>query len=98
MSEPQPEHVEAIAEALRRVFGEGVAEQRFVDVSKIPLLCRSVVDIHESLKEIKTMLTNLDRRYVSKETFNPVRNVVYSGVGLILLTVAGAILTVIIKK
>ena len=47
----------SLAEALRQVFGENEASQRFIDVSRIPLICQSIVDIHKNIDKINNNIT-----------------------------------------
>jgi hypothetical protein len=84
----------ALADALRDVFGEHTKSQRFVDVTRIPLICKSIFDTNENLKAINE---KLDTKYVTKEAFNPIQKVVYGLISLILVSVVGAILVTIIK-
>jgi hypothetical protein len=39
--------VEVASDALRRVFGENEEAKRFIDVSRIPLICKSIIDLNE---------------------------------------------------
>ncbi len=80
----------ALATALRRVFGENEETQRFVDVSKIPLICKSIVDMHKSMEEIKD---RLDTRYVTVEAFGPYKK----ALNLIATAVLGAIVVAILS-
>lgn len=86
---------EALSTALRDVFGEGVASGRFVDVSRIPLICKSVIDTNERLKEISD---KLDNKFVTKELFEPVRLIVYGLVGMIIVAVFGALIGMVLIK
>ncbi len=88
----------ALADALRQVFGENIDSGRFIDVSKIPLICRSITDMHTNLAEMKLMMKEERANYISKEEFWPVRTIVFSGVGLVLVAVVGAFMTIIIQK
>lgn len=45
--------VEAVGEVLDRIFGTGVDDQKFINASRIPLICQDVRKIHEDIKEIK---------------------------------------------
>ena len=83
--------VEIISESLRKVFGENVESKRFVDITRIPLICQSIIGIHESLKDIK-------KNMVSKESFWPVKVLVYGAVGIILTAVMTALLYLVINK
>ena len=57
-----------------------------IDV-KLDYIQRDVAKINEKL----------DHEYVTKEEFMPVKNIVYGMVGVILLTVLGAIVALVIK-
>lgn len=46
-----------LKEALEEYFSRGVDEKRFVDVSRIPLICQDISNIHESLADIKDNIT-----------------------------------------
>lgn len=50
------EITEALSQALHDVFGENVDRQRFIDVTRIPLICKSIVDTNDHIKEIKDMM------------------------------------------
>lgn len=50
---------EALSDALRDVFGEKKAEGRFVDVSRIPLICKSIIKIHSDINWLKLALFGL---------------------------------------
>lgn len=86
----------ALAQALREVFGENEDRQRFIDVSRIPLICKSIMDIHENIGDIKQMMKELPNQFVSKDKFEPVQKVVMGLVGLCLIAVAGAIISLVI--
>jgi hypothetical protein len=84
-----------IVEALHDVFGtKEDMSTRFVDVSRVPLLCASILRTSKDISDIKK---SLDEKYVTKEKFEPIKNLVYGAVGLILVAVVGAILALIIK-
>lgn len=53
--------------------------------------------VREDTTEIKATLARLDDRYVRNESFVPVRNIVYGMVGLILLAVMGALVTLVVQ-
>lgn len=83
-----------LGQALEDVFGEHQASKRFIDVTRIPLLCKSIIDTNTRLENIET---KLDAKYVTNEAFSPVKNLVYGLVTLILTAVIGAILVLVIK-
>lgn len=86
--------VEALAIALREVFGDEKG-QRFVDVSRIPLLCASVINTNKAIEEINK---KLDDKFVTKEAFDPVRKIVYGVVALMLTAVVTALLALVIMN
>jgi tetrahydromethanopterin S-methyltransferase subunit B len=85
----------ALAEALRRVFGENEKSGRFIDVSRIPLICQNISGIHDTLRDIKE---KLDDDFVTKEAFTPYRNGINVVAGLVLTAVVGAILSLVIQS
>lgn len=73
----------ALSDALREVFGENEKAGRFVDITKIPLICKSIIDTNNQIKEIKEMFDKLDNKFVTKEQFTPIQKGFYGLVGLI---------------
>jgi hypothetical protein len=49
--------------ALRDVFGEYEGAQRFIDVSRVPLICKSILDIHDNIQDIKDTMKTVDGDY-----------------------------------
>lgn len=86
----------ALAGALREVFGEHEATKRFVDVTRIPLICQSIVSIHTDIGEIKVMMKEADKRYVNQDQFELTRKLVYGLLGIVGATVLAALLKLII--
>lgn len=86
-----------LIEALRQVFGENTDSGRFIDVTKIPLICRSITDIHQNISEIKLMMENNDRKYVNGDQFWPVKTIVYGGIGAAGLSIVGFVMSLIFK-
>lgn len=66
-------------------------QKRFLDVTRVPLICQSIIGIDETLKEIKANM-------VTKEAFWPVKTLVYGFVGLCLSAMIFALLALIIKS
>lgn len=64
------------------------------DETAIALVQRDIEYIKKSIDGINT---KLETYYVSNDRFEPVRNVVYGLVGVILTTVVGAVLFVILN-
>lgn len=48
--------------------------------------------------EIKEIKSKLERDYVTHDEFEPIRNVVYGLVSLTLLSVAGAVIALVLRK
>ena len=67
---------------------------RFVDISRIPLICASVVGMAKSIEEMRNDLQN---KYVTKERYLNVERVVFGLVTLVLTSVAVAILARIFR-
>lgn len=79
---------EAVFEALSADSGK-----KYIDVSRIPLICQSIVGIHQSLEDLNT---KVDDKFVTNDQFWPVKTVVYGIVALALLGVFGAIIVMAI--
>lgn len=93
ISEEQEERAEArvtraLAEALRRIFGENEKSGRFIDVTRIPLICQSIVDMHGSIEEMKQLLKEFDGSHVSQDQFWPIKTFVYGVIGFISISLA----------
>lgn len=88
---------QSLVDALREVFGENQNTGRFIDVSRIPLICQNITGIHGEIAEIKGLFKEFSHSYVRRETFQPVEKVVYGVVGIILVGVVGALLALVIK-
>lgn len=84
-----------IEEGVEKALSANVGRKRYIDVSRIPLICQSIVGIHQNLETINT---KLDNKYVTKESFSPVRTIVYGMIGIILTSVIIGILSLVIKK
>jgi hypothetical protein len=55
-SHNKEEQVQIAAEALRRVFGENEDAKRFIDITRIPMICKSIIDIHQNIALMKQQL------------------------------------------
>lgn len=80
-----------IEEALKRVFAFGEERQLFIDVRRIPLICQSIVQMSDSIK-------NIEDKMVPTERFELIERVVYGAVAFILLAVLGAVISLVIKN
>ena len=87
--------VEILADAVSKAIGTNAeADKRFIDISRIPLLCLSVSNIHKNIEEIKEMLKGLDGKFAAKLT----EKIIYGLVSIILIGVLGAFLSSIIQQ
>jgi hypothetical protein len=61
-----------------------------------------IAEIGRDLSYIKEKLTSIETQvssqYVSKDEFDPIKRIVYGLVGLILISVAGALLGLVLNK
>lgn len=91
-----------ISEAIREAFSENKAQGRYIDVTRIPLICQNIDGIHEYQREmvetVKGLDKKLDEKFVTKERFGPIEKIVYGAVGAILLAVLGALLSFVVVK
>jgi hypothetical protein len=56
------------------------------------------VDIKYIKEELAEIKVKLDRKYVTQTEFKPVKSIVYGAVGVILVTVIGALITLVITS
>lgn len=85
---------DSLADALQKVFGVHEDAKRFIDVTRIPLICKSIIDMSKSIENINI---KLDTKLVNQDQFEPIKKLVYGLVALILVAVVGAVLTLVIK-
>ncbi len=94
------QNMDTIASSMVEVINDalGKSPTRYFDASRIPLLCKSIMDLHENVKEVKQMMKKLPETFVSQEVFSPFRSVIYGLVSVCLLGIAGAILSLVLKQ
>ncbi len=92
------ESLQVLADAISKAIGESKGDKRFIDLTKIPLICLSITGIHESLKEIKEMITRnkedsdiQHEKFLTKESFHMQFDPFASGFRWIVMGVSGAI-------
>lgn len=66
-SKHKDEITRALSNALREVFGEGEDKKRFIDVSRIPLICKSIIEIREDMKVLKDHVTQIDGKEAQEQ-------------------------------
>jgi hypothetical protein len=81
-----------IIKALDTYFNQ---DRKFIDTTRIPLICQDIRGIHKTLEEIRV---TLDSKIVTRDQFSPIQKIVYGGVGLILTSVVGALLALVIMQ
>src|SRR3990167_2652069 len=99
MPEPNIEkEISSIAEAVKRLEEGG---GRFIDLSRVPLICQSIVDIREDLKEIKQNSKDLGELKIAmvklSSDFDPVRKVVYGIMTVVSLAFLGAVIALVLR-
>lgn len=65
------------------------------EIIKIAGLTKDIEFIKTEVVEIKE---KLEKNYVTEDEFDPIRKIVYGLVGLILVAVVGALVTLVIKQ
>ena len=83
---------EILTNALKEAFGEHTESGRFVDITRIPLICKSIIDTSTKIAEIND---KLDTRFVTKEAFMPVKAIVYGAIGIGGTFIVGKLLNLI---
>ena len=63
------------------------------ETTELALIKRDISYIKRELREINN---KLEKAYITKKEFDPVKSIVYGMIGLILLTVGGAIVSLVI--
>ncbi len=79
--------VKTVEAAVIKGFSASAGEGRYIDVTRIPLICQSIVGIDKKLEQL-----------VTQQEFWPVKTLVYGIVGLMLSGMVGALLMLILVK
>lgn len=97
--------VRVLADAISLAIKENDGDKRFIDLQRVPLICLSITGMHEDLKEIKEMIkedrvksNEAHETFITKDSFAPFKALVYGFVGLILIAVIGAWLSMVLPK
>lgn len=90
--------VQILADAVGKAINDQQGDERFIDLKRIPLICLSIIGIHDNLKELKEMMKESHARFVNQDQFLPVRSIVFGVAGIIGLTTIGAILKLVFAK
>lgn len=65
--------------------------------TQLALIIERQETLQQTVEHIRKTLDNLDKRYVKREEFWPVRTLVYGFVAVILLAVAGALVALVVR-
>jgi hypothetical protein len=65
------------------------------DQTEIALIAQDIKYIKDDVQEIKG---KLEKNYITREEFDPIKKIVYGIVGLVLTGVLGALLALVIRK
>lgn len=68
------------------------------DVSEIKTILKNDYVTVPSLKELHSRVDDIEKVMVTKEQFSLVRGIVFGGVGLVLLSFMGAIVSLVITR
>ncbi len=83
------------AQALLQRAADEAKAKFYIDISRIPLICQSIVTIS---KNIESIHDKLDNKFVTKDVFYPVKTIVFGAVGIMLAAVFSAIVYQVIVK
>ncbi len=68
--------IKMLSESLRKVFGEYEESRRFIDISRIPLICKNINDMHGNIEEMKHMIEGLDGKFINVDKFQAFKEVI----------------------
>lgn len=97
--------IEILAQAVTKAINDSKGDSRFIDLSRIPLICLSITNIGKDISEIKDMIaSNRKESDAQHESFVKkggeyllIRSIVFGGVALVLLAFAKVVVDAIIK-
>ncbi len=89
-----------LVDALRAVLIDDSSDSPLL-IKRVPFICNEIKAINEGLKEMnkgfERIDKKLDEKFVTKESFWPVKTLVFGMVGIILTGVVMALMVMIIK-
>lgn len=85
----------ALEDTLKKVFGEGVDAGRFIDVTRIPLICQSVINMHTSQEEMRKDIKGINEKLGD---IGILKKIVYGASAMILASVLGALIALVVIK
>lgn len=77
----------AIMQAVTSAIRDAMSPEkgRYIDVSRVPLICQSLIGLDKKMDEM-----------VTQDQFWPVKTLVYGFVGLVLIAVVGALIAIVV--
>ena len=84
-----------IKEAVIEAFSAGVDNGRYIDITRIPLICQSIVGIDNKLTDLSK---TIDEKLVTQDQFWPVKALVFGTVGLLGTGVVGGFIMLLLNK
>lgn len=98
-------NIHILAEAVSKAIQENKGDSRFIDISRIPLICLSIANISKTMDEMKEMMANNRREsdtqheaFVTKNEFSPYKKALNIIGALAITGIAGALLSLVITK
>ena len=97
------ENARVMTKSIKEIVDDalGRSPARFSDASRIPLICKSIFDIHGNIIEIKDILKEAGERMFKVEMKLPQYDLsvklLFGFIGMILLAFAGSIIALVIK-
>lgn len=89
--------IQTLADAVSKAIGENGTDRRFIDITRIPLICLSITGIHASLEELKEMMKEAPNKYVSQEQFAPYKKALNTIAAALLLAFVGGLTALLLK-
>lgn len=97
--------IHVLADAVSKAMKENKGDSRFIDLSRIPLICLSITNMSKALDEIKEMMASNRKEsdtqhesFITKGEFAPYKKALNTIAGLVLLAVVGGLLSLVIIK
>ncbi len=87
--------LDAIESAVFKALGAQVEKGRYLDMSRIPLICQNITTMHDDISEMKTIMQD---KLVTQDQFWPVKTFVYGIVSIMLVAIVGAMINLVIKS
>ena len=90
--------IQILADAITKAIGDNANDKRFVDITRIPLICVAISGIHESLKDLKEMVKEISSSYVTHDQFKPYRTALNIIASALILSFIGGLTALLIRS